>query len=82
MHKLSIPVLGLALVCAFAGPISSLASAATYGGSASHLKRHTMKLKITTFRFHSRFNTPRRYIIASSHRRAIRFVSPVGAHLK
>ena len=78
MHKLSIPVLGLALVCAFAGPISSIASAATYG----HLKRHTMQPKITALRFHSRFNTPPRYIIASSHRRAIRFVSPVGAHLK
>jgi len=72
MHKLSIPVLGLVLVCAFAGPISSIASAATYGSSASHLKRH----------FHSGFNTPPRYIIASSHRRAIRSVSPVGAHLK
>ena len=82
MHKLSIPVLGLALVCAFAGPISSIASAATYGSSASHLKRHTMKPKITALRFQSRFNTPPRYIIASSHRRAIRFVSPVGAHLK
>ena len=82
MHKLSIPVLGLALVCAFAGPISSIASAATYGSSASHLKRHTMKPKITALRFHSRFNTPPRYIIASSHRRAIRSVSPVGAHLK
>ena len=82
MHKLSIPVLGLALVCAFAGPISSIASAATYGSSASHLKRHTMKPKISALRFHNRFNTPPRYIIASSHRRAIRFVSPVGAHLK
>jgi hypothetical protein len=82
MHKLSIPVLGLALVCAFAGPISSIASAATYGSSASHLKGHIMKPTITALRFHSGFNTPARYIIASSHRRAIRSVSPVGAHLK
>ena len=76
MRKLSIPVLGLVLVCAFAGPISSIASAATYGSSASHFKRHTIKPKITALRFHS---TPPRYIIASSHRRAIRSVSPVGA---
>jgi hypothetical protein len=82
MHKLSIPVLGLALVCAFAGPISSIASAATYGSSASHLKGHIMKPTITALRFHSGFDTPARYIIASSHRRAIRSVSPVGAHLK
>jgi hypothetical protein len=82
MRKLSIPVLGLVLVCAFAGPISSIASAATYGSSASHVKWHTMKPKIATLRFHSRFNTPARHIIASSHRRAIRSVSPVGAHLK
>jgi hypothetical protein len=51
MRILLIPVLGLTLACAFAGPTSSIAAAATYGTSAT---KHTMKPKTVAYTSHSK----------------------------